>query len=177
METMGTSGNAPFSPLWVYDTYCTSMCTVNGCIYYIYGIILYMVYKMLSVEDPSGRQQHPLLRCATPATRTIRFRTTRCFHLMTRLILIFFLFYVIVVFVVSSVLLPPPLVSHNGIFVFFLLCLVEKEERSLLWWLFVLFFVSLIWEWGVVNDDEMRHVRPLTSASPSLTNTTHTHNM
>jgi hypothetical protein len=75
---------------------------------------------------------------------------------------------------------PPPLVIrivwHNGIFVF-LLCLVEKGERSLLWWLFVLFFVSLIWEWGVVNDDEMRHVRPLTSASPSLTNTTHTHNM
>ena len=162
------------------------MCTVNGCIYYIYGIILYMVYKMLSVEDPSGRQQHPLLRCATPATRTIRFRTTRCFHLMTRLILIFFsfsssFFFMLLLFLLS---LPfystpplPPLVIrivwHNGIFVF-LLCLVEKEERSLLWWLFVLFFVSLIWEWGVVNDDEMRHVRPLTSASPSLTNTTHT---
>lgn len=36
---------------------------------------------------------------------------------------------------------------------------------SLLFYLFFFCYLgSLIWEWGVVNDDEMRHVGPLTSA-------------
>lgn len=47
---------------------------------------------------------------------------------------------------------------------------------------FILFFASLSFaveewnkgggeSWGVANDDEMRDARPLTSASPSLTDT------